>query len=328
MGSLPALSVLDRASVSVARERTRAVASEVGFPRAQIEELALLVSELAQNQLDHARGSGLVTIGAVERDGVPGLEIVATDRGPGIASPADAVAGLVVPRGLGAGLPSVRRLATELDLEVVRGEGTEIRVRRFVREVRRQPEVAVVARGKEVPCGDRGWFRRGADGLVMAVIDGVGHGREARLAADRAVAALSASAGSEPVELLRAVDLACRDSRGVAASVAWWRPELDAIEVAGVGNVSVRLFSPGQPERALLPTPGVLGARSPSRWSAARSFPVAGRVALVLHTDGLAARSLTDRGDESLFRSPIRVADHLVEQHGKDHDDVLVLVAR
>ncbi|MCB9684971.1 MAG: SpoIIE family protein phosphatase [Alphaproteobacteria bacterium] len=328
MGALPPLSVIDRASVSIARERVRQVASEAGFGREGIEELALLVSELAQNQLDHARSTGVISVEPIRRAGVSGVEIVASDRGPGIAHPADAVAGMVVPRGLGAGLPSVRRLASELDLAVVQGEGTQIRARRFVGPAPRHPEVACLGRGMVDPCGDRSWVRRSDGALLLAVLDGVGHGAPAREAADRGVAALEASSSTDPVALLHAIDDACGGTRGVAASIARWNVQARTVEVAGVGNVAAHLYAPGQAPRALLPTPGVLGVRSPRRVTAARTFPLADRSVLIVHTDGLSSRTVMDPAGEGLFRSPVRVADLLMSRGAKAHDDVLVLVVR
>ncbi|MCA9490339.1 MAG: SpoIIE family protein phosphatase [Myxococcales bacterium] len=328
MGALPAVSVIDRASVSVARERVRSVAAEAGFDHEGIEALALLVSELAQNQLDHARSTGVIGVERILRGGIAGIEIVARDRGPGITSPADAVAGMVVPRGLGAGLPSVRRLASELDLCVVASEGTQIRARRFVGPVPRHPEVASLGRGMEQPCGDRSWVRRTEGALLLAVIDGVGHGTLAREAADRAVGVLDASTRRDPVSLLLAIDEACRGTRGVAASIARWNIGARTVEVAGVGNVAVHLYAPGQASRALLPTPGVLGVRSPQRVTAARTFPTMERSVLILHTDGVSSRTITDPAGEGLFRSPVRVADLLMSRGGKGHDDALLLVAR
>ena len=112
MGSFPPLNIVDRASVSLVREQVRAVAKDVGLGEADTERMAIAASELAQNQIDHA-GRGVVRVGPVERDGVPGIEIVATDEGPGIADPAGAIEGTAPGRGLGAGLASVRRMAEE-----------------------------------------------------------------------------------------------------------------------------------------------------------------------------------------------------------------------
>jgi serine/threonine-protein kinase RsbT len=64
----------------------------------------------------------------VER-GRTGLELVAEDRGPGIADVASALTDHVSTAGtLGLGLPGVRRLMDEFELDTAPGRGTRVRV--------------------------------------------------------------------------------------------------------------------------------------------------------------------------------------------------------
>ncbi len=327
MGAVPAVTVLDRASVSVVRELVRAEAAAVGFDPVDVERLALAASELAQNQLDHAGiRDSTVAVRRLERGGVGGLEIVAADRGPGLADPAGAVAGSVEPRGLGAGLPSVRRIAHELDLDSRAGEGTVLRARRFVSPAPAHPEVAVLGRGLERPSGDHAWVSRTASGLLAVVVDGLGHGVLAREAADVVVGWLGSATTTDPLEVLRGLDEACRGTRGAAATVARWDVDARRIELAGVGNVAARVITPGESPKIFLPTPGVLGARGPSRPGIVRAFDLVGRGVLVMHTDGISSHH-EDPG-EGAPRSPVGVAQHLLATAAKAHDDALVLVAR
>lgn len=100
-----------------------------GFSQTAAQEIAIVVSELATNQLRHASG------GRIEVRQTPGVfEIVALDRGPGLADPTqtlEAIAGAPVPPppppitdipfeprdSLGYGLGSVLRLSDQLELE-------------------------------------------------------------------------------------------------------------------------------------------------------------------------------------------------------------------
>jgi anti-sigma regulatory factor (Ser/Thr protein kinase) len=97
------LRIIDRASVSEARELVRACARAAGLDPLDVERMATAVSELAQNQIDHAR-KGLVECHGIARGAVSGIEIVAGDRGPGLVEPATAIAALLPGKGLGVGL--------------------------------------------------------------------------------------------------------------------------------------------------------------------------------------------------------------------------------
>jgi anti-sigma regulatory factor (Ser/Thr protein kinase) len=326
MVPLPTVSVLDRDSVSVVREQVRAAGREAGLETVATEELALVASELAQNQLDHAR-AGRMAVSLVARGGVPGVQVTASDEGPGILDPDQAFAGAAVPRGLGAGLPTVRRHAQELDVDVRYGEGTVLSVRRFAGVVPAHPEVAVLGQGVEPRSGDHAWLRREPDGLLLVVIDGVGHGEPAREAARLAAGAMAGCPSRDPATLLRATEPALRGSRGVAASVAWWDVGARTVSVAGVGNVAVHLYDPADGVRGLLCTPGILGTRSPRQISV-RSFPVSQSAVLVMHTDGLSSSGDHAQPRSLWVRPPLLVATHLLAHERKLHDDALVLVAR
>jgi anti-sigma regulatory factor (Ser/Thr protein kinase) len=324
MEPLPPVTVLDRASVSVVRERVREVARHAGLGTVDTEELALVASELAQNQLDHA-DAGTVAVDAIVRAGVPGVEIRAQDRGPGIPTPPESFLGAARPHGLGAGLPTVRRLAGELDIDIRYGEGSAIVVRRFAGPVPRHPELTVLGQGLRTPSGDAAFLRRDPAGLVVALIDGVGHGEAARRAADLAVQALDASGESDPTVLLAQIDAACRGSRGVAASVARWDVEGGVVSAAGMGNVSLRLFDPDADSAVFLPTPGVLGART-VRAFAARVVRAPPGAVLIAHTDGVETERELPRA--LLLQPPLFAAHHLLSRRSKVHDDRMVLVLR
>ena len=78
--------ILDDASISVARERVRQFVGEVGLSRDVIESIATAATELVRNQLLHASG-GRFAVRSIERGGLRGLELVAADRGSGLANP-------------------------------------------------------------------------------------------------------------------------------------------------------------------------------------------------------------------------------------------------
>jgi serine/threonine-protein kinase RsbT len=138
--------VFDDMSVFVVRSALREVATKIGFEREVVEELAVVVSELASNILKYGR-RGHIELEPMERDGLRGISIVAEDETPpfdlvgslrdGYDSQGKLDPALVFGRGgIGAGLGAVSRFSDAIE-QVPTGEGKRIIVRRFLGRPRR-----------------------------------------------------------------------------------------------------------------------------------------------------------------------------------------------
>ena len=112
--------------------QTRRSATAAGFDAARVSMLGTIASELVRNILKYA-GSGELIVRSVQRAGRAGLEIVASDRGPGIADIAQAMRDHVSTSGtLGLGLPGVKRMTDEMTVESTVGKGTTVTVRKWI----------------------------------------------------------------------------------------------------------------------------------------------------------------------------------------------------
>jgi anti-sigma regulatory factor (Ser/Thr protein kinase) len=330
MAGTDALPTIDEASVSAAREAVRAAGAGLGLDRTLIERVAIAASELVQNQLRHARG-GRFAVRSVTRGGVPGLEILAADCGPGIAAPSAALAGPgPSPSSLGAGLEGARRMTHELDLDVRWGQGTCVRARAFAAPVPRRREVGVLGRALagEPMSGDHAVFVREGEGvLVLAVIDGIGHGPLAEDAAAAAAAAFLAHRGSSPLLILEACDAALLGTRGAVMAVARIDEETGAVEHGGAGNVTSRIER-FRRTHTLATSMTTLGTRGLKRKPMVETAAMAPDAALIMFTDGLTSRASLEGKAELLREHPIVIAERLMADHGRHNDDALVLVAR
>jgi anti-sigma regulatory factor (Ser/Thr protein kinase) len=327
---LDPLPTIDEASASVARELIRARGAAIGLGRIAVESLAVAASELVHNQLRHAR-RGRFAVRAIERAGVPGLEIVAADMGPGIADPRLALAGPGSSEGsLGAGLYGARNMVHEMDVDVRLGEGTAIRARAFAEPVERRREIGILGRPfpEERVSGDHAVFVREGDTLLCAVIDGIGHGPLAGDAAAQAVAEVLANAGAGLATLLKTCDAALVGTRGAVMAVARIHEILGTVEHAAVGNVVARIDGYRR-THALPESASTLGRRGRHRARiAGETAPIAPGEALVLFSDGIASRATLADAPDVLREHPIVVAQHLLTTFGRITDDALVLVAR
>lgn len=108
-------------------------AAELGLDQVTRQKVSTAISELARNIIKYAGGKGAVTIRTVTEEGRSGLEVVAADRGPGIENLEEALEDHFSSSGtLGLGLPGVRRLMDEFDIQSEPGVGTTVTTRIWV----------------------------------------------------------------------------------------------------------------------------------------------------------------------------------------------------
>ncbi|TMK86450.1 MAG: stage II sporulation protein E (SpoIIE) [Actinobacteria bacterium] len=165
------------------------------------------------------------------------------------------------------------------------------------------------------------------DGMLAAVVDGLGHGPEAARAARAAARVLRKFPGERADRLVeRAHDL-LKETRGVVMTLAHFNGTDDTLTWMGVGNVQALLASSaGRGDgghRTLAPQGGIVGYRLPKLSPA--SIPIAPGDVLIAVTDGV--RSDFDQPSD-LSRSPKELAGQILEAGKKGTDDALVLVAR
>jgi serine/threonine-protein kinase RsbT len=119
--------------IVVARQKGRALAAELNFPTTDLALIATAISELARNVISYAE-RGEIRLKAVENNGRSGIVVTAKDDGPGIANVEQAVLdGYSTSGGLGLGLPGVRRLMDEFEIQSTVGAGTSVTVTKWRR---------------------------------------------------------------------------------------------------------------------------------------------------------------------------------------------------
>ncbi|SER38259.1 serine/threonine-protein kinase RsbT [Gracilibacillus ureilyticus] len=117
-----------------ARQMGREKAKELGFGTVNQARIATAISELARNIYLYA-GTGKISYEVVNDMNKLGLKIIASDDGPGIADISKSMEdGFSTSGGLGAGLPGVKRLMDDFDIESEEGKGTTITAIKWVRK--------------------------------------------------------------------------------------------------------------------------------------------------------------------------------------------------
>jgi serine phosphatase RsbU (regulator of sigma subunit) len=165
------------------------------------------------------------------------------------------------------------------------------------------------------------------NGVVVAAVDGLGHGGEAADAAGIAANTVRTFAEAPVAEIVRRCHEALRRTRGAAISLASFDARSSTMSWTGIGNVEgllVRAAPAARPQReALLLRGGVVGYSLPAPRIA--KLAVASGDTLIFATDGIGGGFRhAARGD----RDVQGLAAEILLHHARDHDDALVLVAR
>ena len=339
------------ASGRVRREAMR-LADRLGFDEQRSGEVGLAATELASNLHRHAV-AGTVVLRARRSGREAGVELVATDAGPGIADLAEVMTdGHSTAGTLGVGFGVVRRLASSYDAHSVPGRGTVVVATFWPAARPGEPasgaapapaEVGLLTRpisGEEV-CGDAGTWsdqpaspRPGGEGAgapatrTVMLVDGLGHGSLAATAADAAVRAFAqavaaGAAAAGPSDLLGAVHAALGGTRGAAVSVAQVDGAAGTVRYAGVGNVAGWIVD-GDARRGMVAAPGVVGHKRPPIRTTA--YPLPPGALVVLHSDGLSSAWSLDAYPGLRRHEPLVVAATLMRDAGIRNDDASVLV--
>jgi serine/threonine-protein kinase RsbT len=121
------------ADVVTARQEARTMGAGLGFSSTDLTLLATAISEIARNITTYA-GEGEVALRVLNSEDRQGIEVIATDDGPGIEDVELAMQdGYTTGSGLGLGLPGTRRLVDEFELRTQPGSGTSVRLVKWSR---------------------------------------------------------------------------------------------------------------------------------------------------------------------------------------------------
>lgn len=164
-------------------------------------------------------------------------------------------------------------------------------------------------------------------GLLLAAIDGLGHGQDAAEAAKIAATVLKEFRQESVISLVQKCHERLHGTRGVVLSLASIDTLENTVTWLGIGNVAGLLLHRDSYgtliNEELILRGGVVGDRLPNLF--AGIFPLSRGDTIVLTTDGI-------RNDFAvnlpLRDSPQEIADHILTRFGRESDDALALVVR
>ncbi|MFI5328965.1 MAG: ATP-binding protein, partial [Candidatus Rokuibacteriota bacterium] len=321
--------VEESSQVAAARRAAADLSWRLHFDETTAGRLALVVTELATNLVKHG-GGGEVLLRQVETS-PDTVEVFALDRGPGMANVARCLEdGYSTAGSAGTGLGAVQRVASGFDVWSRPKSGAAVRIEIApAGEARREAGfqiggLAVPAAG-ETECGDAWSAERRPGSLTLLVVDGLGHGPAAAIAAQQAVQSFDGAPGVLPARRVEALNLALRATRGAAVAVAHIDAARKLVRFAGLGNIGAAIYA-GESVRHLVSQHGTAGQGT--RRVEEYMYPWDERAVLVMHSDGIATRHDLTTYPGLLERHPGLVAGVLYRDFGRGRDDATAVVAR
>ncbi|ATB30366.1 ATP-binding SpoIIE family protein phosphatase [Melittangium boletus] len=329
--STTALPVTESSQAGHARRTAAALAERLGFKEEAAGKVALVTSEAAKNLVAHAR-EGLLLLRALHEGPHVGVEVLAVDKGPGMADVERCMQDGYTTAGTGgSGLGAMRRMASTFDIYSQPGVGTAVLARLWADKSPPRPSmdvgaVCVAMAGEEV-CGDA-WSVDCVDPAAgryrFLVADGLGHGPDAARASRAAVVSFLEQSGADLLQVMRGAHEEMRSTRGAAVALAELRPHDAKLEFVGVGNISAAIIAPSGTQR-LVSMNGTLGHQMSRLQSFSYGWGPASR--LVMCSDGLATQWRVDRYPRLLAHHPALLAGVLYRDFYRGRDDATVLVA-
>lgn len=326
--------IAESSQLGEVRRYAAGLARTIGFSENDSGKVSIIVTEAVTNLLKHSHGGELLLRPLTEALGEPpGLEIMAIDKGPGIANIDQALRdGYSTAGSPGTGLGAIVRLASSLEIYTYPKQGTVLLADLYLKPGDKPAtpsafEVGAICLPKlgETLSGDAWLAHPTPDGLQVVVVDGLGHGPLAAETAQAAIAVFAKQPGLAPGDLVQACHDAMHGTRGAALAVARISLTRGQVTYAGVGNIAGSVWSPtGQ--NNMVSHNGIVGLQMHKVQEF--TYPWPPNALLIMHSDGLSSQFKMETYPGLAQRPPGLIAGVLYRDFRRERDDASVVVAR
>lgn len=177
--------------------------------------------------------------------------------------------------------------------------------------------------GKSNECGDDGIIIERDGELFVALMDALGHGREACEVVRRAGAYLREHYREELAEILSGLNRHMQGTRGLVAGLCRLNMENNTARFSGIGNISTRIH--GKNSHSFLSREGIVGYLMPRPQEQEVVFSP-GDI-LILNSDGIKENMPLIEIPDLLQGTSEEIASRLLREL-RNHDDASCLVVR
>lgn len=325
------LRIENSSQVGEARRAVSVLAQRLLFSDVDAGRVALVATEFSTNLIKHAGGGELILDSFVDADG-EGIELLALDRGPGMANVSRSMEdGYSTAGSPGNGLGAAKRLSDRFAVYTRPDAGAVLMARLSRTEPAARPATPRAEIGAinvpypgETLSGDV-WTYSNRRGDTVLVADGLGHGEEAAAAAEVARTTFAAHENVDIVSLAASIHRALAPTRGAAIGIVRVDRAASLVRYVGVGNIGAA-FLTNDKLRRMVNRNGTAGHLSPR--ISEFTYPFLDDLVLILHSDGLSARWELDAYPGLAREHASLIAGVLFRDHRRQRDDATIVVLR
>lgn len=170
-------------------------------------------------------------------------------------------------------------------------------------------------------CGDEcGYWERGTK-TVLCIVDGLGHGKEAEMAAKAAVKYIADHLSESLPEIFAGCNTELRKTRGAAAGIAVIDEDKGELTYAGIGNT--RIIIANAKAFRLASNYGIVGGGF--KTLTPETIPIGKGAIVIMFTDGV--EELIDLSRYDLISGDVhKLAEKIITDYRIERDDAAVLV--
>jgi len=336
------VTVNDQSQVGEARRQAALLAGKIGLDEETSGRLSIVITEAGRNLYLHG-GGGEIILNSLAPGKQAFVELLAIDRGRGMQDVEKCMRDGYSTAGTpGTGMGAIARMADRFDVHSASGTGTVLMARFFSRRNHRRHDhdpfefsASSVPYPGEKACGDAWAARSSSHSETFLLVDGLGHGEYAEIAAREAVRIFHQCHGdhyngdhhhgAKPSEIIGLMHSALRSTRGAAVAIARIEPLQQRVVFAGIGNISA-LILVDDVSRNMVSLNGIVGHQIHKVQEF--SYPWTAHSLLVMHSDGLNTRWDLKSYLGLSQRSPGVIGGVLYRDFQRHRDDTTVLVAR
>lgn len=341
---IQSLQIENNSDVGVCRRKGVSFAKQLGFADVESGEIAIMITEMVTNVVKHGGGKGHFMMCRIrDQQNNKGLEVWCCDYGTGIPDPDLAIQdGFTEKQSLGIGLGSIRRLSDEFEINpekksdfmesLLSGHHVYqncIRTRKWLPNTRwsgtnKHLTIGASSRPKpgEMLNGDSYVVTHISGSLsVVAVIDGLGHGKDAHIASQIAKERIISKPDLPLNILLDRIHKSLKGSRGVTIGIICIDTEHNKLFFTGIGNIEGQISTKSK-KKSLISFGGIVGQnmRTPRIFD----FEFGEGDAVCLFSDGISGKWLNDTFDWE--KDPQKSSEYIMNKYSRINDDATILI--
>lgn len=178
---------------------------------------------------------------------------------------------------------------------------------------------------EDTECGDTGMIKKFNNKVFIAILDVLGHGKEAHKTADICEKFLEKNyRNKDLIEIMKNLHEHIKGSRGAVVCLCIVDVKTGDVKCVGIGNIAIRKF--GSSSVRIIPRSGIIGYVMPAPKE--EILKLYDGDILVLYTDGVKEHFELEDYPELLKDDAKTIATHIIHQFGKEEDDAACIALR